>query len=85
MEQNFSKEFWGGSSCPPIQCKKSSCRCGLRFVSLPGALGDDSLESDIRPKNGEYCNAIVKYEANGAVYIYSKEGIPVLVKEGDAS
>lgn len=42
-------------------------------------MGDDSKGSPVAPKNGDYCNAIVKYEANGNIYMYSKEGIPVLL------
>lgn len=51
----------------------------MKFVSIPAVLGDDSDNSDVAPKNGAYCNAIVRYEANGNTYIYSKEGVPVLV------
>ena len=43
------------------------------------ALGDDSEGSPVAPENGAYCNAVVVYEANGNVYLYSKEGIPTLV------
>lgn len=82
MEQNYSKEYWQ-EPCPKVKCKKGPCKCGLKFVGIPAALGDDSEGSKVAPQNGAYCNAIVKYEANGAVYIYSTEGVPVNVKEGD--
>lgn len=49
---------------------------------MPAALGDDSVGSEVAPKNGAYCNAVVKYEANGHVYVYTSEGIPTLVTEG---
>lgn len=84
MEQNYNESYWKNGSCPKSDCKKKACKCGLRFVNIPNSLGDDSAGSDVAPKNGSYCNAIVKYEANGAVYIYSAEGIPVNVKEGVA-
>lgn len=84
MEQDFNMKHWA-KPCPKYNCHKDICKCGLKFVSIPGVLGDDSAGGDIEPKNGTYCNAIVRYEANGNVYIYSKEGIPVLVYGGSAS
>lgn len=71
--------------CPKVDCHKKTCKCGLTAVFLPTSLGDDSSTSEIAPKNGNYCNAIVTYQSNGAVYIYSKEGIPVKVKDGSNS
>lgn len=82
---DYNEKNWEQKSCPKYDCRKDSCnkcKCGLRFVDIPANLGDDSAGSSVVPKNGAYCNAIVKYEANGAVYIYSTEGIPVNVKEG---
>ena len=84
MEQNYDKEYWK-QPCPNVQCKKKkTCKdeCGLKFVSIPAVLGDDSEGSVSFPKNGLYCNAIVRYEANGAIYIFSNEGVPVKIKEG---
>ncbi len=74
----MNKEHWANKGCPKYDCRKAACKCGLKFVDIPAALGDDSKGSNVAPKNGEYCNAIVRYEANGRVYIYSKEGVPVL-------
>ena len=79
MEQDYNIKHWA-KPCPKYDCRKDSCKCGVRFVSIPAVLGDDSSESDVAPKNGLYCNTIVRYEANGNVYLYSKEGIPVLVE-----
>lgn len=79
MELNFDKSTWSNAPCPPIDCKKKACKCGIKSVSLPAVLGDDSEGSNVAPKNGAYCNAIVRYEANGAVYIYSAEGVPTKV------
>ncbi len=85
MEQDFDLKHWE-KACPKYDCRKNSCKCGLRFVNIPAVLGDDSESSKVAPVNGAYCNSIVQYEANGAIYIYTKEGIPVNVKEGvDAS
>ena len=77
----MDRSKWDRRMCPKINCRNNSCRCGLRYVSIAASLGDDSKGSKVAPKNGEYCNAIVRYEANDHVYIYSKEGIPVLVEE----
>lgn len=82
MEVDMNKEHWSKGQCPKYNCSKSSCKCGLKYVNIPAALGDDSANSDAAPKVGAYCNSLVEYEANGAVYIYSSEGIPVNVKEG---
>lgn len=78
MEQDFDIKHWT-NPCPKYDCRKEACKCGLKFVSIPAVLGDDSDNSDVAPKNGLYCNAIVRYEVNGHIYIYSKEGIPVLM------
>lgn len=53
-----------------------------RKVSIPAVLGDDSEGSSFGPKNGLYFNTIVEYEANGAVYIYSGDGIYTRIKDG---
>lgn len=81
MEQDFNLSHWT-KPCEKVNCKGKAPE-GLTFFSIPSSLGDDSPTSPVAPKNGEYSNAIVKYEANGAVYIYSREGVPVNVKEGE--
>lgn len=63
-----------------IDCHKKCGCCGLEFVSVPAVLTKEQA-----PKNGLYCNAIVVYEETGAVYIFSKEGIPVKIKEGEVN
>lgn len=70
--------------CPKYDCRKAACKCGLKYVNIPASLGDDSEGSNVAPKNGAYCNALVFYEANNHVYIYSKEGVPTLI-DVDAS
>lgn len=81
---DMNEEHWATRKCPEIDCrKKNPCCCGLKFISLPAVLGDDSVSSTVSPKKGDYSNAIVRYEANGSVYIYSDEGIPVKIKEGE--
>lgn len=78
MEVDMNKDHWT-RPCPKVDCRKKSCECGLTLISIPAVLGDDSKESKVAPKKGDYCNALVTYEANGAVYIYSGEGVPVQV------
>lgn len=86
MMENYDKEFWENKKCPKYDCKKESCKCGLKKVYIPTTLGDDSKDSSVAPKNGAYCNAIVVYEANDHVYVYSTEGIPTLINvEGGSS
>lgn len=79
MEQNYDKNYWE-NPCPNIKCKEDPCKCGLRFVSIPS-----SLASEMSPKNGAFANKIVRYEDTGEVWIYDVDGVPVKVKEGDAS
>lgn len=81
MEQDYTVNKWK-VGCPNVDCRKK-CVGGLKYVNVPSSLGDDSKDSPSAPKNGAYCNAIVVYEANKAVYIYSSEGVPVKVKEGE--
>lgn len=83
MEQNYNVNDWT-EPCPKYDCRKAACKCGLKYVNIPMSLGDDSAESSVAPKNGAYCNALVVYEANGHVYIYSQEGVPTLI-DVDAS
>lgn len=82
MEIDFNAKHWDNGACPKIDCRKDTCKCGLKKVFLPSVLGDDGKDSPIAPKNGAYCNTIVVYEANGHIYIYSKEGIPTLMTSG---
>ena len=48
----------------------------FRRVIIPAALGDDKENP---PQNGAYCNALVIYEANNAMYLYSSDGIPTKI------
>lgn len=83
MDIDYNEKDWA-TPCPKYDYKKTACKCGLEYVNIPTSLGDDSEGSKVAPKNGAYCNALVVYEANGHVYIYSKEGIPTLI-DVDAS
>lgn len=75
----MNKQHWMDKKCPPINCRKKQCECGLERVFLSAALGDDSESSPVAPKNGDYCNALVVYEANKHVYFYTSDGVPTLI------
>lgn len=83
MNLDYNEKHWS-NPCPKYDCRKAACKCGLKYVNIPASLGDDSEGSNVAPKNGAYCNALVIYEANNHVYIYSKEGVPTLI-DVDAS
>lgn len=61
------------NDCNHNKCQCNSDKCGISLKTIPAALGDDTGE--FKPENGAYCNTFVKYEANGAQYFYSKDGI----------
>lgn len=63
------------TQCPNISCDKKDNCCGITKVVLAAVLGDDSKDSKVAPFNGAYCDKIVEYEANGAIYFYSSDGI----------
>ena len=54
----------------------------FRRVIIPSALGDDKENP---PENGAYCNALVIYEANNAMYLYSSDGIPTKIPTSTTS
>ena len=74
MNENYDEKYWKKYSCPKMDCRKNSCKCGLAYVNIPTA-----LEPSTPAVNGAYCNAIVEYEGSGDIYVYSKEGVPVLL------
>lgn len=57
---------------------KKKC-CGIGFHNIPAALGDDTGE--FKPENGAYHNMLVKYEENGALYLYVNDGSWVKIEE----
>lgn len=75
---NYNENCWK-KECPKIDCRKKKCCCGIKHIVIPADLGDDSKDSPVVPKNGNYCNSIVIYQANKHVYIYSEEGVYTLI------
>lgn len=55
----------------------------LRKIMIPSALGSDATGSLFAPKNGAYRNALVEYEQNGNLYIYTDDGVYTKVKKGN--
>lgn len=68
-------------SCPK-DCheKKANKCCGISYIEIPVSLGDDS--GDYAPENGAYFNTVVKYAANGAIYLYVNNGVYINIKKG---
>lgn len=77
---------------PKCNCKKDKCLspavlqinnydCPTVFhkVTFPAAMGDDETNP---PRNGQYRNVLLVYEANGHVYMFSSDGIPTLISDG---
>lgn len=64
--------------CARYKCKKDNKCCGLSFYSVPS-----SLTTEMTPRNGLFCNTLVKYEETGEIYLFSSEGIPTLISGGD--
>lgn len=62
-------------------CKDTKKCCGIGFHSIPAALGDDTGE--FKPENGAYHNMLVKYEENGALYLYVNDGTFIKIKGGE--
>lgn len=60
--------------CPRVDCGDKCSDVPFRKVNIPASMGDD-ITGEYIPENGLYKNAFVEYEANGALYIYSSDGI----------
>lgn len=63
------------TKCPDINCHGGKDCCPFRKIVIPAVMGDDSKDSPAAPENGAYRNALIEYEANGAMYIYASDGI----------
>lgn len=79
--------------CPPenIPLPKATCvpfiKCDkpgvfFRTQVIPASLGS-STDGAYVPQNGMYRNVLVRYEADGAVYIYDSEGVYTNLKEAN--
>lgn len=59
-----------------LEIKNPSQLVEFRKIVVPASLGDDTA---VPPVIGKYCNAILYYEANDQVYLYSSDGIPTKI------
>ena len=81
--------------CPPIhipvQPVEPKCACPrrtpcdepvvfFRTQTIPSAMGDSSTGA-YKPANGMYRNMLVRYEADGSVWIYDSAGVYTNLKE----
>lgn len=64
--------------------KRPRCGCGVRIasVTIPAGLGTSDPGQPNAPENGAYKNAVVRYQADGKVFFYTSEGIPVKLSDG---
>ena len=65
--------------CPNIDCHNNKDCCPFRKIVIPSVMGGDSEGEDYAPENGAYRNALVEYESNGHIYMYSSDGIPTRI------
>ena len=85
------------SGCPPdtihipVQPVEPKCACPrrtpcdepvvfFRTQTIPSAMGDSSTGA-YKPANGMYRNMLVRYEADGSVWIYDSAGVYTNLKE----
>ena len=72
MSNSCLNEKKYGRHCPgPVDCFGDN-EVFFRKVLIPTTMGD---EKKYPPQNGAYRNALVYYEADGAMYIYSSDGL----------
>lgn len=62
-----------------LQINNQDCPTVFHRVTFPAAMGDDETNP---PRNGQYRNVLLVYEANGHVYMFSSDGIPTLISDG---
>lgn len=77
---------------PDCGCNKKSCSAPavleitnkenpviFHKVLMPAAMGDDETNP---PRNGQYRNVLLEYEANGHIWMFSSDGIPTFISNG---
>ena len=62
-------------NCPKKDCHEPNALI-FRKIVIPASVADDRVNP---PKNGEYCNQLVYYEASGNAYLFSSDGLPTLM------
>lgn len=62
-----------------LEIHNHECPVLFHRVIVPAAIGDDETNP---PRNGQYRNVLLVYEANGHVYLFSSDGIPTFISDG---
>lgn len=62
-------------NCPKKDCHVPNALI-FRKVIIPASVADDSVTP---PKDGDYCNTLVEYEATGNVYLFPSDGTWVML------
>lgn len=62
-----------------LEIHNHECPVLFHRVVVPAAIGDDETNP---PRNGQYRNVLLVYEANGHVYLFSSDGIPTFISDG---
>lgn len=63
-----------------LEIHNHECPVLFHKVLVPAAIGDDI---DNPPRNGQYRNVLLQYEANKHIYMFSSDGIPTYISDGD--
>lgn len=62
-----------------LEIHNHECPVLFHRVMVPAAMGDDEANP---PRNGQYRNVLLVYEANDHVYLFSSDGIPTFLSDG---
>ena len=68
-----------GVSPAVLQINNPSGCVYFRKVEVPASIGDDETYP---PYDGQYRNVLLVYKANGHVYMFSSDGIPIFISDG---
>ena len=62
-----------------LEIHNHECPVLFHRVVVPAAIGDDETNP---PRNGQYRNVLLQYEANKHIYMFSSDGIPTYISDG---
>lgn len=71
-------------STPKCFCPKRRCKEPMVFFRtqiIPASMGTSAEGQPFAPENGRYYNMLVRYEADGAVFLYDSAGVYTNLKE----
>ena len=60
-------------------CNKKNC-IFFRKAEIPAVVANDDITP---PRNGDFCNMLVVYQATGNAYLFASDGIPTLLSSND--